>query len=220
MIICVAGGGKIDKSSCMPECDIALFGFDGLGEVDYELELKGESDKFEELARLSKIKKTACVSGCNTISRGIKRKSAALSYDGKLLGIADMNHILDGERLKGGASLGLFSVAGFKVGICIENDLYFPDSFKSLSMCGANLILGIMENIVDSIPPLIMRTYAYLFGIPIVFCAGKTAYFADVSGEIATSVQDFTLFEITPKNSYRLVTTRQKGLCADVKADY
>ena len=44
MKVCVVtdGGGRL------PECDLALFGFNRLGEVDYESELSGRSDKFEE----------------------------------------------------------------------------------------------------------------------------------------------------------------------------
>ena len=46
MKVCVVtdGGGRL------PECDLALFGFNRLGEVDYESELSGKSDKFEEAA--------------------------------------------------------------------------------------------------------------------------------------------------------------------------
>ena len=47
MKVCVVtdGGGRL------PECDLALFGFNRLGEVDYESELSGRSDKFEEAGR-------------------------------------------------------------------------------------------------------------------------------------------------------------------------
>ena len=44
MKVCVVtdGGGRL------PECDLALFGFNRLGEVDYESELSGKRDKFAE----------------------------------------------------------------------------------------------------------------------------------------------------------------------------
>ncbi len=220
MIFCVATDGKIGETKSLPECDLALFGFSGLGKVDYERELKGETEKFEEAARFSKAAGCGIVSGCITSSRGIMRKSAAVADRGKLLGISDMNYVLDGENYKSGASLGVYKVGGCKVGICIENDLFFPDAVKSLCMCGCNVIAALLEELHDNVPPLVARAYAYLYGVPFVMCAGKTAYFADITGAIATSAQSAALFEVSPQSRYHLVTTRTRGLYANVRDDY
>ena len=131
-----------------------------------------------------------------------------------------MTHVLDGEEFKSGASLGFYKINGCKVGLCIENDLLFPDTFKSLSMCGCNAVVVLLEEIRDNIPPLLIRAYSYLYGVPVIMCAGKTAYFADISGAIATSTQNTTLFEVSPKNQYHLVTTRTKGITSEARADY
>ncbi len=131
-----------------------------------------------------------------------------------------MNHVLDCENYKSGASLGYYNINGCNVGICIENDLLFPDTFKSLAMCGCSVIVAVLEEVRDCIPPLLIRAYAYLYGVPIVMCAGKTAYFADISGAIATSTQGKTLFEIAPRSSYHIVTTRRRGITADDRLDF
>lgn len=220
MVFCVVAEGDVKSTKKLPDCDIALFGFQGLGEVDYEKELKGESDKFEEAARLSKTANCGLCCGCKTISRGLVRKSVAVSDRGKLLGIADMNHVLDGEEVKSGSSLGFFDIGGCKVGICVENDLLFPESAAALAACGCNVIVAFLDEIKNNLPPLIIRAYAYLYGVPIVMCAGNTAYFADITGAIATSTQNTTLFEVSLKNSYHIVTTRKKGLFSDFKEDY
>lgn len=220
MVFCIVTGEEVAKIKELPECDVALFGFGGLGEVDYERELKGETEKFEEAARLSRGVDCGLLCGCRTVSRGLVRKSVAVSDRGKLLGISDMLHVLDGEDFKSGAALGFYRVNGCKVGLCIENDILFPDTVKSLAMCGCNVIVSVMEEIKDNLPPLLIRAYAYLYGIPVIMAAGKTAYFADISGAIATSTQNITLFEISPKNQYHIVTTRRKGITADAKNDY
>ena len=220
MVFCVVTGGKVAETESLPDCDLAVFGFEGLGEVDYEKELRGETEKFEEAARLSKDCGCGLVCGCRTVSRGLVRKSAAVSARGKLLGISDMLHVLDCEDFKSGSSLGFYKVNGFKIGLCIGNDLLFPETVKSLSMCGCNAIVAMLEEVRDNVPPLLIRAYSYLYGMPIVMCAGKTAYFADISGAIATSAQNITLFEVSPKNQYHLVTTRVKGITSDAKADY
>ena len=219
MVFCVVTDGGAGEIT-LPECDMAVFGFGVLGEVDYEKELKGETEKFEEVARLSKKSGCGLVCGCKTLSRGLLRKSASVADRGKLLGISDMTHVLDSEEYKSGASLGFYKVNGCKVGLCIENDLLFTETFKSLTMCGCNVIVVMLEEIRDNIPPLLIRAYSYLFGVPVIMSAGKTAYFADISGAIATSTQNLTVFEVSPQNRYHLVTTRTKGISGESRADY
>lgn len=220
MVFCVVSEGAVSEKRNLPECDIAVFGFGGLGEVSFERELKGYSEKFEAAARLSKKYDCGLICGCRTDSRGIIRKSVAAADRGRLLGISDMNHVMDGEQLNSGSSLGFYKMNGCKIGLCIENDLLFPDTVKSLTMCGCSAIVAVMEELKDGVPPLLIRSYAYLYGVPVVLCAGKMAYFADISGAIATSSQPKTLFEVTPKNRYHLVTTRVKGITSDLREDY
>lgn len=220
MIFCVITDGTVNETQSLPDCDVAVFGFSGLGDVDYESELTGKTEKFEEAARLSKSAGCGLLCGCRTVSRGLARKSAAVSDRGRLLGISDMTHVIDGEEYKSGAYLGFYSVNGCKVGVCIENDLLFPEAVKSLAVCGCNVIVVMLEEVRDNLPPLLIRAYSYLFGVPIVMCAGKTAYFADISGAIATSTQKEALFEICPQSRYRVVTTRIKGISSDQREDY
>ncbi len=220
MVFCIAADEEVKNAGALPECDFALFGFNGLGEVDYEKELKGETEKFEEVARLSKKAGCGILCGCKTVSRGIKRKSLAAASSGRLLGISDMNHVFDGDEYKSGYPLGLYQMGACKIGVLIENDLYFPDAVKSLASCGCNILAVIMEEIKNNLPPMLIRSYAYLYGTPIVMCAGKMAYLADISGAIATSSQKRTLLDVTCRNSCRLVTTRLKGVSGDLRDDY
>ena len=220
MKLCVICEGQIKSSSVLPSCDIAIFGFEGLGEIDYESEISGKTDALEEAARLSRIAKCAVVGACITSGRGLLRKSACVSDKGKLIGICDMSYVLDGENFKAGCGVGVYNLGGYKVGIVVENDLLFPDVFKTLAHCGCNLFLVLLSTLRDGMPPQLIRSYSYLYGIPTVMCAGKTAYFADTTGAIATSKQTFTLFESDLKNDYHLVETRVRGISTDVRYDY
>lgn len=220
MVFCVAAAGALKNLNTLPECDVAVFGFNGLGEVDYEKELKGVSDKFEEVVRLSKNADCGVLCGCYTKSRGVIRKSVSVADRGKLLGISDMNYVLDGEEFKSGAGLGVYSVGGCKIGLCIENDLLFPDAFKALALCGCSAVVAFMEEMKNILPALIIRTYSYLYGIPVVMCAGKTAFFSEVTGELATSVLPVSYFDVDLCPQYRKVTMRTKGLFNDFSEDY
>lgn len=220
MVFCVVADSTVKETQSLPECDIAVFGFRGLGEVDYENELKGITDKFEDAARLSKSAKCGVLCGCRTKSRGVLRKSVSVADRGKLLGITDMNHVIDAEEFKSGAGLGVYTVAGYKVGLCIENDLLFPDGFKALSLCGCNVIVVFLEEIKTTLPAMLIRAYSYLYGVPIVMCAGNMAYYSEITGDIASSSQPYSLFDIDPQSHYRIVTTRTKGMYGDFKEDY
>lgn len=220
MKICVVTDRRKEISARLPACDIALFGFGALGVVDYESELDGKSEKFERLAKLSYTARCGVLCGCITNSRGLLRKSVAVAAGGKLLGISDMLHVLDGEEYKSGAGLGVYTVGGYKVGLCIDNDLNFPECVKACAMCGCNLIAVHAEEISDGIPPLLIRAYAYLYGIPVVLCSGSCAYFSDINGVIASSNQESAVFETSPKNCYRVVTSRRRGLYLPSAEDF
>ncbi len=216
MKVCIAAGA-VPK---LPECDLALFGFDFLGEVNYESELAGKTDKFEEAARLSRANGCTVICGCNTVSRGAVRRSAAVAEKGKLLGITDMNHVFGGEDYKSGAYLGLYQTSGYRVGVVIENDLYFPETVRTLSECGCSVIAAFAESLRGHMPPLLARAYAYLYGVPVAVCAGGAAFFAETDGGIASSSQPVSLFGTDPRNNYRLSSSRLRGMAGEERADY
>lgn len=220
MKICVVTERRKELSVRLPPCDVALFGFGALGCVDYESELAGRTEKFEQLAKLSAAARCGVLCGCVTDSRGLKRKSVAAACSGKLLGITDMLHVLDGEEYKSGATLGVYTLGGYRVGLVIDNDLYFPQSVEACAMCGCNLIAVHAEEITDGMPPLLIRAYAYLYGVPFVLCGGGAAYFADITGVVACSNQEVSVFETSPKNCYRTVNTRRRGLFCDGSDDF
>lgn len=202
----------------IPECDVALIGFGYIGDVDYSSELSGKSDKLGGFARLTHGGRAA-VGGCRTDSRGLRRKSAAVAEGGRLLGITDMLHVEGGEDYKSGTYLGLYKLGDYKVGLCIENDIHYPENVKSLSLCGCNVLLCLAEN-CHAMFPLLTRAYAYLYGMPVAMCAGNCACFSDISGNIFTSLAPFTIFNTQPRNNYRVVSTRERGALCDDSADY
>ena len=113
--------------------ELILFGFEGMGEVSYEKELKGESDFFEETALLSKAAKGVVVCGCVTDTRGHKRKSAVVAERGKLVGVSDMLNVIDGE-VSAGAALRIYETKLGRMGVAVAEDILFPEVIKSLAL--------------------------------------------------------------------------------------
>ncbi|MGN0807341.1 MAG: hypothetical protein ACI4MN_02710 [Candidatus Coproplasma sp.] len=220
MKVCVVTQRKGGFALPIPKCDIALFGFSALGGVDFSEEIDGKSNKLQTMAAYSAKCGCGVLCGCITDSRGLKRKSVAAASEGKLLGITDMRYVLDGEEYKSGATVGVYSLHGYRAGVCIDNDLLFPEHIKILSSCGCNVVCVHCEDLSNSMAPQLIRSYAYIYGVPIVMSAGGVAFFADTYGVIASSNRPVSLFETDLKNSYRVVTTRKRGLCDECGSDF
>lgn len=218
MRICFVGKGRLgtfrekDGKNCDNEsADILIFGFEGMGEVSYEKELKGESGFFEEAALLSKAAKNVVVCGCITDTRGHKRKSVVVAENGRLLGVSDMLNVVDGE-VGSGAALKIYDTKAGKMGVAVADDLHFPDVVKSLAVCGCDFIVCPFGRVTDSLQSVLLRAYAYCYGVPIFFCGCGYAMIADVSGSIAfASPQSPVYTDFENVREYHLIETRRRG---------
>ena len=191
--------------------DLYVFGFDGAKEISYERELKGETVFFEEAARLSKRAKNTIVCGCITDTLGHKRKSVLVAENGKLLGVSDMLNAVDGE-VSSGASLRIYSTKIGKMGVIVAEDLLFPDLIKALVTCGSDFIVCPFGK-TDGMQRVLLRAEAYLYGVPILFCAEGYCAVATVSGELAFASSESPVEWDCPMiKEYHLVETRKRGV--------
>ena len=206
----VSKGGMHAFKELEEGADVFLFGFNGMGEVSYEKELKGESDFFERVALLSKSTQSVVVCGCITDTRGHKRKSAVVAENGRLLGVSDMLHVLDGEW-GSGANLSVYQTRKGKLGVLVAEDLYFPEAVHALALCGSECILCPFGAISSTLECVYARAYSHAYGTPIYLCADGYAMLA-AQGEVvlASPVSPLTVaFE--PRKEYHLIETRRKG---------
>lgn len=204
----VSRGGLL-KAAEAEQAEVLLCGFCG-DEVSYEKELKGETDYFERVARLSKTLQNVVVCGCVTNARGHKRKSALVAENGTLLGVTDMLNVVDGECASG-AALGVYSTKAGRLGVVVAEDLNFPDIIKSLAMCGSDFIVCPYGK-SDGVQSALIRAHAYCFGVPIYFCGEGYAMIADPSGNIAFASPENPVYtEFKNSKEYHLVETRQRG---------
>lgn len=224
MRICFVTGGSLEEFSeryAHVEADVVCCSFHALGEVSYEREIRGETGLFEEVARRSKAGGTVVVCGCFTNARGIKRKSVVVAERGKILGVSDMVNRIDGAEYRAGAGIKIYDTAVGKIGIVVAEDLYFPRVPETLSVCGAEVALCVFEQLNDSLEQVLMRSEAFLYGIPVCVCAYGFAQAADVSGKVlfATPESPF-IFDLEQQKEYHLVETRQRGLSLRKKSGF
>ncbi len=220
MRICFVGQGTVREFASRyvaqdtgekERADIILFGFNGLDEVCYEKELKGETRYFEDVATLSRYAKTVVACGCVTNTRGHKRRSVVVAENGKIVGVSDMLNAVDGE-ISCGAGLRVYETAVGRMGVVVADDLHFPETIKTLSACGSDFIICPYGE-QDEMQAILLRAHAYCYGVPIYFCAKQYAIIADASGKIAfASPQSPAVVDFKPLKEYHLVETRRRGV--------
>ena len=187
--------------------DLIVFGFQGVGEVDYEKEIKGESAYFEEVARLSKHADCVVVSGCVTNTLGHKRKSAVVAERGRILGVSDMLNVIDDE-VGCGSELRVYQTKIGKLGLIVAEDLYFPEVSSALSLCGAEYLVcpfGVPEGVENTL----CRAVAFWYGAPVVFCSVGYACVADSAGCLAFSSREAAYASVERSPEYHLVGFRR-----------
>lgn len=205
----------------LPACDLLFFGFNGLEEVDYRSELDGGTSKLEEMALLSRECGCVVVSGCRTVSCGVRRKSAAVAEKGRILGVADRLHAFEGEEYAAGAHLKVYETAVGRVGVCVAEDIYFPSVCGSLALHDADVIVCPFEAAEDSAPRLMLRAGAFVSGVDACMCAANLAQIASRSGDMLFSASKReSEFALSLRREYRLCTVRTRGVALSRKADY
>ncbi len=203
--------GELSAAAGDSPAELTLFGFDGMGEVSYEKELKGESDCFERAARLSKREESVVISGCFTNAKWHLRKSAVVAEKGKLLGVSDMLHSTDGKYASG-AELRIYPTSLGKIGVLVAEDAYFPERTGALTLCGADFLVCPYEHI-DERALVLFRARALESGAPLFFCGRGYAGIASPKGELAFATpQSPIVTDYTWRKEYRLIERRKRGL--------
>lgn len=221
MNICFVSRGRIEDfyEHGGEKADVILFGFQAIGEVSYESELKGESSYFEEIARLSMQTSSVVICGCVTNAKGHKRKSAVVAEQGRILGVSDMLNVIDGE-VGSGANLRVYDTKIGKIGVVVAQDLYFSEAISSLALCGADYILCPYGQI-EGIETVLCRASSFYYGVPIAVCGIGYCAATDPSGELCfSSPTSPVVARLENPREYHLIETRRRGFFKPPKKEY
>ena len=215
MRICfVTSGSLADYTERQSEgqTDVILCGFQALGEVSYERELKGETGLFADVALLSRERRCTVISGCFTDARGMHRKSVVVADKGRVLGVSDMVNRIDGGAYRAGAGVKIYETSAGKLGIVVAEDLYFSRVIETLSVCGADAAVCIFEQLTEGLEPVLARAQAFLCGIPVILCGYGYSLIADIGGKVRfASAKSPCLYDLEKEQEYHLVETRRRG---------
>lgn len=218
------GDGDLHKyfyESLQEEVDVVVFDFNMLQDVDYKSELRGEMHKLEELAICSKKQEAVFLAGCYTNSHGLMRKSVVIADNGKILGVADMIFTDEESDYIGGAHLKVYETRAGKIGVIVAEDIYYPHLAQTLSLCDADYIICVFEEIVDNLPTLMLRACAFTSGVNIVMRASGIVQIAAPNGEIIyRTAKKLDSYTLDIRREYQLLTTRGRGYVKHESKDY
>ena len=195
------------------DSELVIFGFNGLGLVSYKKELSGETEYFQDLAKFSKQISSVVICGCDTDTYGVFRHSAVVADKGRILGVTDMmNQIGESEYVAGGA-VKVYETSVGKIGIIIAEDLYFPKVSEILAVCDADFIVCIFHHIDGQMPQIVLRSSAFINGLPMSLIAKSYALISDEKGSVTmASSSDLVFATIKKEKNYTLITTRKRGI--------
>lgn len=210
-----------DRLDKIGKSDLVAFGFNGLGLVSYKKELGGETEYFQDVARLSRQLSSVVVCGCDTDTYGVFRHSAVIADKGRILGVSDMAHSIGDSEFVSGGSFRVYDTGAGKIGIIVAEDLYFPESARVLALCDADVIICVFKSPEDLMPQIMLRAGAFANGVAMGLCAENYAALADVRGNVAAaSSKDFLHVDLKIEKDYRLISSRRRGLYREFGAGY
>ena len=201
------------------DSDVVVFGFNGLGLVSYKKELSGETEYFQDVARLSKQIDGVVISGCDTDTYGVFRHSAVISDRGKILGVSDMIHSLDDSEFTAGSGLRVYDTSVGKIGIIVSEDLYFPEVSRVLSLCDAEFIVCVMKRQED-VSQIMLRANAFSNGVAMALCAENYSLVSDVKGRIIGGGANYLKVKVKKEKDYRLISSRRRGMYREFNSGY
>lgn len=226
MDVCFATADTInvvwqEKLSKIGKHDLLVFGFNGLGLVSYKKELAGETEYFQDLAKLSRQTESVVICGCDTDTYGTFRHSAAIADKGKILGVSDAVHTIDESEFVPGANFRVYDTSKGKIGVIVWEDLFFPESTRVLTLCDADFIVCVFKRVEDTMPQITLRTMAYCNGVSMALCSKNYACVSDYKGNITVAgTSDVIKAKVKTERDFRLISSRRRGLYRDFNSGY
>lgn len=201
--------------------DVIIFSFSGLGLISFKKELENETEYFVDLARLSKELSCVIISGCDTDSYGNFRHSVVIADKGKILGVSDMVHCAVNSEYTPGGGFRVYDTSKGKIGILVGEDLFFPESMRVLTLCDADIIVCVFNQMKNEMPIVLLRAGAFSNGIDSILCAKDYSLIVNSSGNITFAKNgDVLKKEINIEKDYRLIALRQRGVYKHLNSNY
>ena len=189
--------------------DLYVNGFNGCNKISYGKELSGQTQRLKSLCKLSEIQSRTIITAFDTDNYGILKQSVGVFDNGKLLGISDMSVSLGNSGYMPGSGGKLYDTKSCKFGIAVGDDVFTFDLFKSLAICGAEVIIAISNFKKKEINSILIRAYSFLLGVPTILLFDNGCYVSNVNGDLVQPIEK-DVYELEPYTDFILKTTKIK----------
>ncbi len=143
-----------------------------------------------------------------------------VAENGIILGVSDMLNSIDGN-INPGHSVKTYETKRGKIGVCIGNDLYFPDVMKTFAYCGAETVLCPVEWTATQTDLTLIRAYSFLYGVPVCLIGEGYSAVSGIDGTLQFSSPLSPVGAVVEqKKEFHLVETRHKGFYKNNRSDY
>ena len=217
MRLCFVTGGSLAdfvlyNAEKIKNIDVVIFSYGVNGLIDFNGEITGKSENLIDLAKISLNFDCVVVAGCDTDNYGVLRCSAAVADKGRILGVCDMTHNIDGEKYDAGSGCRVFNTSKGKIGVIVDKDLYFPEVSNILSLSESDIIINVLKKVKDYLPLLMLRSSSFTSGVKIAACADNFCAISDIKANLEFfSTKRLEIVDTKIVKEYRLVATRKRA---------
>ena len=193
--------------------NLAIFGFNGIPNINYKSELSGKTNVLHNFASISRSSQKVLISGAITDNYGIIRKSCAVADKGKILGISDMCLNFNKSEYSLGCGYKVYYTSAGKIGVIVGSDLIDGDGIKAMALCEADVIVNVSDFCSKEQDHFLLRAYSYLYGVPIISVTANCVMASNINGEICSKspLKDLEI-SMPIRKVYRLVTNKRRGV--------
>ena len=210
-----------DGLSQLEEQNLVVFGFNGMGLVSYKKELIGQTEYFQDLAKLSKQLNTTIICGTDTDTYGVFRHSAVVADRGRILGVSDSVHTIDESEFVSGGNYSVYQTSAGKIGVIVAEDIFFAESSKHLSMCGADFIVCIIKKLENFMPITLIKANSFMNGVATALVAQEYASVANSQGKIISAAKsDLLKVKVNIDKEYHIISSRRRGISVEKTSPY
>lgn len=190
------------------DADLTIVPFGCISEIDYKKELSGESCELVNLGRAARNNGGPMLFCASTDNHGIKKLSAFLFENGKLVTIFDLN---EGGKYSPSYGVGLFGRGSVKCGVLVGDDLFDCDLVKALSLCGCCLIIDLYPDFLNKNHIGAVNFYSYVYGVDFLcVCTDNSAFRIAGCDGVKTNCSG-NIIDFPCKRLYREIRTKKPG---------
>ncbi|MGN0818785.1 MAG: hypothetical protein ACI4M6_00110 [Christensenellaceae bacterium] len=201
---------SLDDLEKLKYCDVVLALPKNKLQINLKTELKGNSNRLLELARLSTKIEGLLMIYADTDNYGLFHKSIISLRRGKLISLCDKTVAKPGEKPAFGFKM--CEVNEAKCGVLVGEDVLELNGIQSFSNLQCDVILNVLEKDLKIRIESAIETLSYIYGINIISLTESGFFASDKSGKIIAKHGDYGEIILEVGHQYYESINKKRGI--------